>query len=187
MDSDKPRLCERCQCLQLKCIKNGPCRACNICRVRKKTCSLTGKTSSSGLPPTKAQALQRSTAAARQPPPPPPTLNPPAALLSHQVAQLKRKQVVNNAGKGGLSKIRKVRIMVRPPTDPKLTAQATISVKEEEASVKLPTVRVLRAPVQPGSQPGSVRVTPSAEGEKLRKFILLIVLTYLIPYSCSRQ
>jgi hypothetical protein len=159
-------LCERCHRLEFECISNGPRRACDTCRLAKKTCSMAEKGQSGGLPPTKPQARQKPTAAPEQRPPPPPVLNPPAAPLSHQMAQAKRKRGVTDAGEAGPSKIRKVHIMVPLPKE-------TISVKEEEANpVKMPTVRVLRVGVKPESR----KVTPSAEGEKLGKFVLLIFL-----------
>jgi hypothetical protein len=164
VDSDEPDPCERCHRLEFNCISNGPRRACHTCRLAKKTCSYAEKGQSGGERPTKPQAHQKSTAAPVQPPPPPPVLNPPAAPLSHQMAQAKRKRGVNDAGEAGPSKIRKVRILVPP--------KETISVKEEEADPVLPTIRVLRA----GGKPESKKVTPSAEGEKLGKFVFLIFL-----------
>lgn len=165
VDSDEPDPCERCHRLEFNCVSNGPRRACQTCRLAKKTCSYAEKGQSGGERPTKPQAHQKSTAAPVQPPPPPPVLNPPAAPLSHQMAQAKRKRGVDDAGEASPSKIRKVRILVPPPKE-------TISVKEEEADPVLPTVRVLRA----GGKPESKKVTPSAEGEKLGKFVILIFL-----------
>jgi hypothetical protein len=166
VDSDQPDSCQRCNRLRLECSSNGPRRACDNCRLAKKTCSMVLKGKSGSLPPTKPQAHQKPAPAPKQPPPPPPVLNPPAAPLSRQMAQGKRKRPVDDAGEAGPSKIRKVRIVVPLPKE-------TISVKEEEANpVKIPIVRVLRAGVEPESR----KVTTSAEGEKLGKFVLLIFL-----------
>jgi len=186
MDSNDPDTCVRCERLELKCIPNGYLpngnrMACQTCRTHKRNCSLAQKSSSGGLPPTKPQARQ-SSIAARQQPPPPPAVNLSAAPLSHQVVKVKRKRVVKDAGEGGPSKIRKVRLVVPVPAGSTSRTPATTSAHEEEASsVKIPEVRVLRE-----AKP-ELRVISWAEGEKLCKFALLIFLRYLNPYSCSRR